>query len=572
MKKLILLLLIVPIVSFGQKDYYVSAKGGLNVREAPEAKAKKVSTLSYGTFVSIESRTAIKLIINDTDKETGVTEVVKGEWVEIVSENNIVGYVFDGFLKKYTGQTSIIILKYSNYRPGIDELEPYIIPENQEVFEYHSGAFIDPCSLFEESLRPLYDWGQSKESCGLSLFEKDWEMVYNKFFKNKFLKLSYVKLPYDENKLKIKKVELLDERLKLISDFSNISSDHIITKFDECNIEDAQYQKQFAELRLPKLIGIEDEDKSIFWSCSKVHIGINWETSKNSFKKEFYNKEGLVDQGEKIFYYAFKADNEIHIGNNYFELKDDNTIILYDAISQQQNFDKSTRNASKTYRNLSDINELNKLNLFAYTREGKFPLELIDSKINSLLTYCEDGEVTKQIEIRYNKINSEILFISTADLRIENSLIDASPFKNKELEDTYDDLLFPSNSDNKNVTFHKFGYNNALIASVSANTLALSNPCMMFGEEEAFERKDSPIRYNCNIKYPVKRDYSAYYYIEGDKVLLLSYFDDEIKGFQDINNDGVLDIVMRKRIYFSNEKGFYIYNLITNQRDEKERC
>jgi hypothetical protein len=29
---------------------------------------------------------------------------------------------------------------------------------------------------------------------------------------------------------------------------------------------------------------------------------------------------------------------------------------------------------------------------------------------------------------------------------------------------------------------------------------------------------------------------------------------------------------MRKRIYFSNEKGFYIYNLITNQRDEMERC
>ena len=77
----------------------------------------------------------------------------------------------------------------------------------------------------------------------------------------------------------------------------------------------------------PKLMGIEDEDKSIIWSCSKVHIDINWETSKNSHKKEFYNKEGLVDQGEKIFYYAFKADNKIHIGNNYFELKDDNTII-----------------------------------------------------------------------------------------------------------------------------------------------------------------------------------------------------------------------------------------------------
>ena len=98
MKKLLLVLLFVPIVSFGQMDYYVSAKGGLNVREAPEAKAKKVSTLSYGTFVSIESRTAIKLIINDFDKRTGVKKQIEGEWVEIVSENNIAGYVFDGYL------------------------------------------------------------------------------------------------------------------------------------------------------------------------------------------------------------------------------------------------------------------------------------------------------------------------------------------------------------------------------------------------------------------------------------------------------------------------------------------
>ena len=70
MKKLLLILLFVPIVSFGQMDYYVSAKGGLNVREAPNANAKKLSTLPYGTFVSIESRTAIKLTINETYKET----------------------------------------------------------------------------------------------------------------------------------------------------------------------------------------------------------------------------------------------------------------------------------------------------------------------------------------------------------------------------------------------------------------------------------------------------------------------------------------------------------------------
>ena len=88
MRKLILFLLFVPLISLSQ-DYYVSAKGGLNVREAPNSKAKKVLTLSYGTFVSIESRTAIKLAINDTDKRTGVKKQIEGEWVKIISENNL---------------------------------------------------------------------------------------------------------------------------------------------------------------------------------------------------------------------------------------------------------------------------------------------------------------------------------------------------------------------------------------------------------------------------------------------------------------------------------------------------
>ncbi len=101
MKKLLLLLLLVPMVSFGQMDYYVSAKGGLNVREAPEARAKKVATLLYGQKVTIESKTDIKLIINDTDKETGITKVVEGEWVEITSGEKIRGYVFNGFLKGF---------------------------------------------------------------------------------------------------------------------------------------------------------------------------------------------------------------------------------------------------------------------------------------------------------------------------------------------------------------------------------------------------------------------------------------------------------------------------------------
>ena len=101
MKKLLLFLLFVPLVSFGQTDYYVSAKGGLNVREAPEAKAKKVATLLYGQKVTIESKTGVKLTLNDTDKKTGITKVIEGEWVEITSGEKIRGYVFNGFLKGF---------------------------------------------------------------------------------------------------------------------------------------------------------------------------------------------------------------------------------------------------------------------------------------------------------------------------------------------------------------------------------------------------------------------------------------------------------------------------------------
>ena len=122
MKKLLLVLLFVPLVSFGQMDYYVSAKGGLNVREAAEAKAKKVSTLSYGTFVSIESRTAIKLTINDTDKRTGVKKQIEGEWVKIISENNVSGYVFDGYLIQFKPQPWTVFTTVSQASLNIKDI------------------------------------------------------------------------------------------------------------------------------------------------------------------------------------------------------------------------------------------------------------------------------------------------------------------------------------------------------------------------------------------------------------------------------------------------------------------
>ena len=122
MKKLLLFLLFVPIVSLGQMDYYVSAKGGLNVRKAPEAKAKKVSTLSYGTFVSIESRTALKLTINDTNEETGIKKQIEGEWVKIISEKGISGYVFDGYLVKFKPHPWTVFTTVSEASLNIKEI------------------------------------------------------------------------------------------------------------------------------------------------------------------------------------------------------------------------------------------------------------------------------------------------------------------------------------------------------------------------------------------------------------------------------------------------------------------
>ena len=121
MKKLILLLIIISFDTFGQMDYYVSAKGGLNVREAPNAKAKKVSILPQGTLVSIKSRTAIKLMINDTDRRTGIKKQIEGEWVKIFSENNIEGYVFDGYLVKFKPNSWTIFTTVSNLNLDLNE-------------------------------------------------------------------------------------------------------------------------------------------------------------------------------------------------------------------------------------------------------------------------------------------------------------------------------------------------------------------------------------------------------------------------------------------------------------------
>ncbi len=171
MKKLILLLLFAPLLSLGQSSYTsyyengnlkvtgegfieeikwkISAKNGLNLRESPDLKSKKTAKIPYGTFVSIKSKTDLKLTIIDTDKETGITKSIEGKWVKIgalfylspgdegyaidlIDESYVEGYVFDGFLKEE---------KYLVHKPGVWTyyFESGVI--NEEVF-YGKGEII----------------------------------------------------------------------------------------------------------------------------------------------------------------------------------------------------------------------------------------------------------------------------------------------------------------------------------------------------------------------------------------------------------------------------------------------
>lgn len=83
-----------------EKEYYVSSKSGLNVREKPSGNSTKTGIVLYNQKVKILARSGNKSIIKDTDRTTGIVKTIQGEWVEILFGTNLKGYVFDGFLKE----------------------------------------------------------------------------------------------------------------------------------------------------------------------------------------------------------------------------------------------------------------------------------------------------------------------------------------------------------------------------------------------------------------------------------------------------------------------------------------
>ena len=84
MKKLLIILIFVPLVSFGQNNIYsVTSEGGLNVRDKPGIDGNKIATLLLDDFVIIKQKTDKSLTINDLNKTTGKTKEISGHWVKI---------------------------------------------------------------------------------------------------------------------------------------------------------------------------------------------------------------------------------------------------------------------------------------------------------------------------------------------------------------------------------------------------------------------------------------------------------------------------------------------------------
>ena len=83
--------------SFGfAQPLYVTAKSGLILREQPDLKAQRITTLAYATQVFYLDATGIELSIVDEGEQ------ITGEWIRIATSaaegKEIYGYVFDGYL------------------------------------------------------------------------------------------------------------------------------------------------------------------------------------------------------------------------------------------------------------------------------------------------------------------------------------------------------------------------------------------------------------------------------------------------------------------------------------------
>ncbi|MFC4636073.1 SH3 domain-containing protein [Dokdonia ponticola] len=114
-KLVVLLLLLITSISYGQDYYFINAQSGLNVRSGSNLSSKKIAKIPFGFMVEKIADTKTEFIINDNGK------LIKGKFVKIkygnfscIAYGNddgsiTYGYVFDGYLKKAKNDDLITI-------------------------------------------------------------------------------------------------------------------------------------------------------------------------------------------------------------------------------------------------------------------------------------------------------------------------------------------------------------------------------------------------------------------------------------------------------------------------------
>ncbi|MBA6315687.1 SH3 domain-containing protein [Cellulophaga baltica] len=91
--RIFLALIFFSFYSFSQTEYSVTAKSGLTVRDAPGIAGRKIGKLEFDEKITL---------LEETDFSFS-TEQIHGFWVKIQSNTIGEGYVFNGFLKLFTG-------------------------------------------------------------------------------------------------------------------------------------------------------------------------------------------------------------------------------------------------------------------------------------------------------------------------------------------------------------------------------------------------------------------------------------------------------------------------------------
>jgi Bacterial SH3 domain len=101
-----LLILAIGVVAQQSGTMYVAAKSGLSIREKPDAAAKVLDKIPYGTKIT--------LIYDTAELKSLVTEGITGYWQK-VKYNNKTGYILDSYLFPWPSPKLATVKEMKNY-------------------------------------------------------------------------------------------------------------------------------------------------------------------------------------------------------------------------------------------------------------------------------------------------------------------------------------------------------------------------------------------------------------------------------------------------------------------------